>query len=173
MKLPLFLLFLTCAGCTKEAFNGVYPDLRMLEERSFVDRMPVKEIIEREVDTIIIKDLEFYRYDGITFGERPDPRLKLQTPIRFSEPFGQRLHYPEIAKRSGMEGSCKVQFLIDSSGRVSRITYLEYDSKVFSDAIEKMLKKSGKIQSFPPLKKKEKYVLGQFEAVFKLKPPKL
>jgi periplasmic protein TonB len=58
------------------------------------------------------------------------------------EPIEKAIQYPEVAKRSGLEGKVELDALIGTDGRVIKVNILKSDFDVFKQAAEEAVKKT-------------------------------
>jgi protein TonB len=72
----------------------------------------------------------------------PDDFIDVSEEPHEVQPIEKLIQYPEVARRSGLEGTVTVQALINTDGSVAKVEVLKSDYDLFKDAAIEAMKKA-------------------------------
>lgn len=121
-----------------EKSNGNIPELkeiRQLEETEGEEQIPVKISGKMEntlADEITPKFSELEEFGGIVKAEFPEgvERLEVEGKGKIGKVRGQKIKYPEIARKNGWEGKVNLKLNIDKKGNIESVS-IEKKSSYF------------------------------------------
>jgi outer membrane biosynthesis protein TonB len=164
--LSVLLFLVTIRTCTKESASF---DRKKAVEGS-ISTAPIASIPSPDHDTVIITLWGVYLDDLRTRGLPSLESTKLIASPTFAPEFYKRFIYPEIALQSRVEGSCIVQFAIDTASTIQYFSVLQTDSKLFSDEVRHaIMSKPVTFNFFPDLPKGQQTVRVEIKVSYKLK----
>jgi outer membrane biosynthesis protein TonB len=162
--LSLLLFLVTIRTCTKESVS-------FDQKAAQVKTLPTPVISSAlDHDTVIVTFWGVYVDDLRTRGLPSAESTKLTSSPALAPEFSKRFTYPEIALQSRIEGSCIVQFAIDSASKIHYFSVLQTDSKLFSDEVRRAItSKPIMLNFFPNLPQGQQTVRIEVKVDYKLK----
>ena len=135
--LPLLLLLASVRTCTKESSAPSQKAAQVPVE--IVDEIRTPDHSTKAApDSVTVSILGIYLDDVRTRGSISDEGSRINNYMVQPE-FYDRFNYPELARRNDIEGSCTVQFAIDSASKICFFSVLKTDSKIFSDDVRQVI----------------------------------
>lgn len=130
MKILLVLLLAASVRtCTKESST--------FEQK----QVPDETVVTKAPDPVTVTVLGIYEDDLKTRGATSEERSRING-FTVAEGFSDLFNYPQSALESRLEGSCTVQFAIDSANTIQYFSVLRTDSKIFSDDVRRVIASS-------------------------------